>query len=71
MPSPYDGIHYSNHTMVSGRSLAHGGWGGQYAMANLDTGTIGVFFSVMEDEHAATRSYVRPIIDMLASITSA
>lgn len=68
--STYEGMRYSNHMMVSasGRSLGHGGWGGQYAIANLDTGTIGVFFSVKEDQHAATPGYLTPIIRMLESI---
>jgi CubicO group peptidase (beta-lactamase class C family) len=69
VPMPaYEGIRYSNHLMVSGRSIGHGGWGGQYAVANLDTGTIGVFFSVIEDQHAATRGYVSRVASMLGSI---
>jgi CubicO group peptidase (beta-lactamase class C family) len=70
MAPPYEGIRYSNQTMVSGRFLGHGGWGGQHAMAHLDTGTIIVFFSVIEDQHAATRGYMVPIMRMLESITS-
>lgn len=66
---PYDALRYSNHTMVSGRSLGHGGWGGQYATANLDTGTIGLFFSVIENEHATNQDYLKPVIQMLESIT--
>jgi len=69
MPSHYPGLLYSNHLMVKGRCLGHGGWAGQYAMANLDTKTIGVFFSVMEDEHGATRSYMPPLVHMLETVT--
>jgi CubicO group peptidase (beta-lactamase class C family) len=68
MPEPYDWIRYSNQLMVSGRSVGHGGWGGQYVAANLDTGTIGVFFSVLEDQHGSNRGYMVPIIRMLESI---
>ena len=68
---PIDWIRYSNHTMVNGRALGHSGWGGQYAVANLDTGTIGVFFSVIENQHATTLDYLSPIMRMLDSITSA
>lgn len=71
MPPPYAGIRYSNHLMVSGKTVGHGGWGGQYAMANLDTGTIGVFFSVIENQHATNRDYLGPVVQMLESITSA
>jgi CubicO group peptidase (beta-lactamase class C family) len=69
MPAPYEGIRYSNHLMVRGRTVGHGGWGGQYALANLETGIIGVFLSVAEDQHALGRGYQVPIIQMLESIT--
>jgi CubicO group peptidase (beta-lactamase class C family) len=70
MPPPFDWIRYSNHTMICGRALGHGGWGGQYAVAHLDTGTVGVFFSVLENQHAMTRDYIGPIVRMLESITA-
>lgn len=66
---PNQHIRYSNHLMVSGRSVMHGGWGGQFVMASLDSGIVGVFLSVMEDEHAATRSYLWPVIRMLETTT--
>ncbi len=69
MPAPYEGIRYSNHLMVRGRVLGHGGWGGQYALANLETGTIAVFLSVIENEHATNRDYLGPIIRTLESVT--
>ena len=50
LPPPYRDIRYRNHLLVSGDSVGHSGWGGQYAMANLRTGVVGVFFSVLEDE---------------------
>jgi CubicO group peptidase (beta-lactamase class C family) len=70
MAPPFNWVRYSNHTMVSGRALGHGGWGGQYAMANMDTKTIGVYFSVIENQRADTRRYLGPIIRMLESITA-
>jgi CubicO group peptidase (beta-lactamase class C family) len=70
MPPPLEWIRYSNHTMVTGRLLGHSGWGGQCAVANLDTGTIGVFFSVIENQHATNRDYIGPVLRMLESITS-
>ena len=70
MPHPNEHVRYSNHFMVSGRALMHGGWAGQYAVADLDTRKVAVFLSVTEDEHAADRSYLPPIVDMLRSITS-
>jgi CubicO group peptidase (beta-lactamase class C family) len=70
MPYPYEGIRYHNHLMVKGRELGHGGWGGQYAMVNLDTEIVGVFFSVLENEHAINRDYLGPVIRMLESVVS-
>jgi CubicO group peptidase (beta-lactamase class C family) len=71
MSPPFEWIRYSNHTMVAGRAIGHGGWAGQYAIANLDTGMIGVFFSVIENQHAITRNYLSPVVRMLESVTSA
>ena len=70
MPAPFEWVRYSNHLMVHGRNIGHGGWGGQYVRANLDTGTFGVFFSVIESEHAITTDYRGPIMRMLESITA-
>jgi len=70
MPVPLEDIRYSNHLMVSGSCVGHGGWGGQYALANLDTGIVGVFLSVVENQHGVTREYIGPVIRMLESITS-
>jgi CubicO group peptidase (beta-lactamase class C family) len=67
---PYDWGRYSNSFMVFGRTLGHAGWGGQCALANLDTGKVGVFLSVVENEHATTANYLGPIVRMLADITS-
>jgi CubicO group peptidase (beta-lactamase class C family) len=69
MSPPFDWIRYSNHTVVSGRSLGHGGWGGQYAVANLDNGTIGVYLSVIENQHADNRDFLGPVARMLESLT--
>jgi CubicO group peptidase (beta-lactamase class C family) len=73
MPSPRDWLRYSNHTNVFARSLGHAGWGGQYALANLDTGTVAVFLSVLENEHATGKSndydYLDAVIRMLHQVT--
>jgi CubicO group peptidase (beta-lactamase class C family) len=71
MPSPYKALRYSNHFMVAGRLLGHGGWGGQYALANLNTRSIGVFFSVLENQHANNEEgYAQSIIRMLEVVTA-
>jgi CubicO group peptidase (beta-lactamase class C family) len=70
MDYPYRDIRYSNHLMVRGPVVGHGGWGGQYAMVNLDTGKIGVLFSVLENEWAINRDYLGPVIGMLETVTA-
>jgi len=70
MSVPFDWIRYSNHTMVAGPYIGHGGWGGQYAIANLDTGRVAVFFSVIENEHATNRDYLGPVVKMLEAVTA-
>ncbi len=70
MPAPYDRITYSNQLMVLERSVGHLGWAGQCAIANLDTGRVGVFFSVLENAHAAAEDYPVAVFDMLQEATS-
>ncbi|MBL8271067.1 serine hydrolase, partial [Steroidobacter sp.] len=70
LPPPNERIRYSNHMRILGNTMGHSGWGGQYALANLDTGAVGVFFSVIENQHAADRGYLSQVARMLESITA-
>ena len=69
-PPPNENLLYSNHACVEGRSLSHSGWAGQCAMANLDTGVVAVFFSVLEDAHGVDREYFAGVSSMLGSVTA-
>jgi len=68
MPAPRERLRYSNQTNTNGRWLGHGGYGGQYMLADLDTGVVGVFFSVLENRDAHDADYSTEIIDMLQEI---
>jgi CubicO group peptidase (beta-lactamase class C family) len=71
MSSPREWLRYSNHLNVAGRTVGHAGWGGQYALANLETGTVAVFLSVLENEHATGKDgndYIGQVIRMLHSV---
>jgi CubicO group peptidase (beta-lactamase class C family) len=68
MPPPRDWLRYSNQTNTDGRFVGHGGYGGQYMVADLTSGVVGVFFSVLEDKDAYDAAYYPPIIRMLADI---
>lgn len=68
MPAPRGWLHYSNQTKTNGRSIGHGGYGGQYMLADLDSGVVGVFFSVLENPDAHDGDYSVSVIKMLEDI---
>lgn len=68
MSAPRDFLRYSNHMDTDGRWLGHGGAGGQYMIADLTSGVVAAFFSVLEVKAASDRSYYGPIIKMMSDI---
>jgi CubicO group peptidase (beta-lactamase class C family) len=67
--APRDWQRYSNHTVTGGQCLGHGGYGGQYMLANPDTGVVVVFFSVLENADAHDPAYSAEVIRMAEEIT--
>lgn len=65
---PREWIRYSNQANTTGRWLGHGGYGGQYLLADLTSGVVGVFLSVVEDKDGYPQAYYPPIIKLLAAI---
>ena len=57
-------------TMTDGTWVGHGGYGGQYMLANLDTGVVGVFYSILENADAWDPEYAPRITRMLADIAA-
>ncbi|WP_292337866.1 serine hydrolase [Mesorhizobium sp.] len=68
MSEPRDWLRYSNQTNTDGRWLGHGGYGGQYMSADLVSGVVGVFYSVLENKEGTDSYYYVPIIKMLEEI---
>ncbi len=68
MAAPRGWIRYSNQTNTNGRWLGHGGYGGQYMLADLSSGVVGVFFSVLENRDAHDPDYSTEFIRMLQAI---
>jgi CubicO group peptidase (beta-lactamase class C family) len=66
---PRDWQRYSNHTVTDGQCVGHGGYGGQYMLANPDTGVVVVFFSVLENADAFDPAYSAEVIRMAEEIT--
>jgi CubicO group peptidase (beta-lactamase class C family) len=65
---PRQHLRYSNQTNTDGVWLGHGGYGGQYLVANPATGRVACFLSVLDDESGYDAAYFPPIIAMLAEI---
>lgn len=67
--APRQWMRYSNHTATDGECLGHGGFGGQYMLANPKTGVAAAFFSVIENRDAVDANYSAEVIAMLEEIT--
>jgi CubicO group peptidase (beta-lactamase class C family) len=68
-PAPRDWQRYSNHTATDGQCVGHGGYGGQYMLANPDTGVVVVFFSVLENADAYDPVYSAEVIRMAEEVS--
>jgi CubicO group peptidase (beta-lactamase class C family) len=66
---PREWQRYSNQTATDGQCLGHGGYGGQYMLANPDTGVVVVFLSVLENADAYDPTYSAEVIRMAEEIT--
>jgi CubicO group peptidase (beta-lactamase class C family) len=67
--SPRDWLRYSNHVATNGQCVGHGGYGGQYMLANVDTGIVVVFFSVLENDSAFDPAYSAEVIRMAEEVS--
>ncbi len=65
---PREWIGYSNHTFTDGVWLGHGGYGGQFMLADLDTGVVCVFYSVLENQSGYDVDYAAQIIRVLGDV---
>ena len=57
LPPPKDICRYSNQTMTNDVWIGHGGYGGQFLLANLETSVSVSFFSVLENKDAIDPFY--------------
>ncbi len=65
---PREHLRYSNALNTNGRWVGHGGYGGQYMLCDLESGVVGVAFSVVEDKDAYPLDFYPPMIAMLEEI---
>ncbi|MEI9425787.1 serine hydrolase [Mesorhizobium sp. Cs1299R1N1] len=67
-PKPRDGMYYSRMTTTNGAWLGHGGYGGQYLLANPDTGIAVVYLGVHENQSGDDAEIYPPLINMMAEL---
>jgi CubicO group peptidase (beta-lactamase class C family) len=65
---PRDWIRYSNHLFTNGRWIGHGGYGGQFLLVDMQTGTSCAFLSVLENDSGYDQDYMNRIIEALQEI---
>lgn len=71
MPPPRGHLRYANQTNTNGVWVGHGGYGGQYLVANPETGRVACYLSVLQDEDGYDLDWYPPLIAMLSEICAA
>ncbi|MER9338838.1 beta-lactamase family protein [Mesorhizobium sp. M0293] len=72
MPKPRDWMRYSRQLTTDGTWLGHGGYGGQYMLANPDTGIVVIYFSVLENtgDPDPDPNFQGPLVKMMAKLAA-
>ncbi|MFV2054076.1 serine hydrolase domain-containing protein [Aliiroseovarius sp. YM-037] len=65
MTPPKEWLRYSNQTMTDGRVVGHAGYGGQFLMVDMKTGTSCAFLSVLENEAGYDDDYMSNVARIL------
>ncbi|MFN4193989.1 MAG: serine hydrolase [Tabrizicola sp.] len=68
MPAPRGHLRYSSHTNTDGTWVGHGGYGGQYLVANPATGRVACYLSVLQNAHGFDPDWYPPVVAMLTAI---
>ncbi|MER8989663.1 serine hydrolase [Mesorhizobium sp. M0843] len=71
MPKPRDFMFYSRHMFTDGTFISHGGYGGQHLLINPDTGTVVVYFSVVENRSCKYgNNFAGNLVKMMAEVAA-
>ncbi len=68
-PPPRQGMYYSNQFYTNRRWVGHGGWGGQFLLANLETGVVCAIFSVLQNRSAYDADYSAQLVNTLGIVS--
>jgi len=63
-------VNYSNSVMKSGNWIGHSGLGGQFLAANLKTGIVASFFSVIDTPSGTDDNYKKDMICMMDEVVN-
>jgi CubicO group peptidase (beta-lactamase class C family) len=69
-PPPREWLRYCNHLQTNGRWVGHGGYGGQFMLADPVSGVSVAFFSVLEDESGYDQQYIGDVILMCQEVAA-
>jgi CubicO group peptidase (beta-lactamase class C family) len=69
LPPPRDFVRYGNQMMTNGRWIGHAGYGGQFLMADTQTGLSCAYLSVLENDSGYCQDYMAETIGCLQAIT--
>ncbi|RWE26376.1 MAG: class C beta-lactamase-related serine hydrolase [Mesorhizobium sp.] len=70
VPKPLDLSRYSRQVHTNGTWVGHGGLGGQYMLANPDTGIVVAYLGVLENESGDDGNFFRPLVQMMSEIAA-
>lgn len=68
-PAPREWMKYGYHVMTNGRWVGHGGYAGQYMLANPETGIVVAFLGAVENERGTDIGYATDITLMAETIS--
>lgn len=65
-----DFMRYSRHVSTDGTFVGHSGWGGQFMLANPETDTAVVYFSVLQNRSGSDSAFSAALTRMMASVAA-
>ena len=63
-------LYYSNSVMKSGNWIGHSGLGGQFLAANIKTGLVASYFSVIDTDSGTDDDYKKEMISMMDEVVN-
>jgi len=68
LAAPKEWLRYSNHMMTDGRFLGHAGYGGQFLMVDMQSGTSCAFLSVLQNDAGYDDAYMAQVAEVMRQV---